>query len=68
MKTFVVKLHGKPLAEFGTKDEARDFLLKYLEAQMLTTQSLALIDEAVLKSDMSEAKTIIKHIMELPNA
>ena len=68
MKTFVVRLHGKPLAEFATKDEARDFLLKYLEAQMLTTQSLALIDEAVLKSDMSEAKTIIKHIMELPNA
>ena len=68
MKVFVVKLHGKPLAEFKSQDEARDFLLKYMEAQILTTQSLALIDEAVLKSDMSEAKTIIKHIMELPNA
>jgi hypothetical protein len=29
---------------------------------------LDMIDEAVLKSDMTEAKTVIKHIMELPNA
>ena len=65
MKVFVVKLHGKPLAEFGTQDEARDFLLKYMEAQMLTTQSLALIDEAVLQSDMYEAKQVIKHVMEM---
>ena len=65
MKTYVVRLHGKPLAEFGTKDEARDFLLKYLEAQMLTAQSLALLDEAVLKSDMYEAKQVIKHVMEM---
>ena len=29
---------------------------------------LDMIDEAVLKSDMSEAKMVLKHIMELPNA
>jgi hypothetical protein len=29
---------------------------------------LDMIDEAVLKSNMSEAKTVINHIMELPNA
>ena len=65
MKTFVVRLHGAPLASFDTKDEARDFLLKYMETQILATQTLAYIDEAVLKSDMTEAKQVIKHIMEM---
>jgi hypothetical protein len=31
---------------------------------MLANQRLDLIDAAVLKSDMSEANTLIKHIME----
>ena len=65
MKTFVVRLHGTPLASFNTQDEARDFLLKYMETQLLATQSLNYIDEAVLKSDMTEAKQVIKHIMEM---
>lgn len=65
MKSFVVRLHGAPLASFDTKDEARDFLLKYMETQILATQSLAFIDEAVLKSDMKESKEVIRHIMEM---
>jgi len=52
-----------------------DDMINWLENQMIIAsvkqlhqEQLDYIDEAVLKSDMSEAKTIIKHIMELSNA
>lgn len=65
MQLYQVKLHGNVIKTFFTKQEARDFLVNFLEYQLLATQSLDLIDEAVLKSDMVESKQVIQHIMEL---
>jgi hypothetical protein len=61
---YTVRYQGKAIKTFAEKSEANLFLLKFLEFQMLANQRLDLINEAVLKSDLSEANTLIKHIMD----
>jgi hypothetical protein len=62
---YTVRYNGIPVAKFESKTDANQYLLKFLEQQMLASQRLDYIDAAVLKSDMSEANAIIKHIMEM---
>ena len=65
----LVSLYGKSVItkKFSSIDE----LTQYLENQMIVArlkdihqQQLDYIDAAVLKSDLSEANAVIKHIME----
>ncbi len=61
---YTVRYQGRAIKTFTEKSDANKFLLSFIECQMLAKQRLDLIDEAVLKSDLSEANTLIKHIME----
>jgi hypothetical protein len=61
---YTVRYQGRPIKTFTEKTDAHKFLLSFLECQMLASKQLAFIDEAVLKSNLSEANTLIKHIME----
>ena len=61
---YTVRYQGIAIKTFTEKIDAHKFLLSFIECQMLTSKQLAFIDEAVLKSDPSEANTVIKHIME----
>ncbi len=65
MKTYNVRQHGKLLKSFETKEEAKKWLMDYMMVQELHRQSLDFVDEAVLQSNLSEAKAVINHIMEL---
>jgi hypothetical protein len=62
---YTVRYNGITLAKFESKIDANQYLLKFMEQQNLAGQRLDYIDAAVLKSDMSEANTLIKHIMEI---
>jgi hypothetical protein len=62
---YTVRYNGIPVAKFGSKADANQYLLKFVEQQKLAGQRLDYIDAAVLKSDMSEANAVIKHIMEM---
>ena len=61
---YTVRYQGRAIKTFTEKTDAHKFLLSFIECQMLTSKQLAFIDAAVLKSDLSEANTVIKHIME----
>jgi hypothetical protein len=61
---YTVRYQGRAIKTFTEKTDAHKFLLSFLECQMLASQRLDYIDAAVLKSDLSEANTVIKHIME----
>jgi hypothetical protein len=60
---YTVRYNGIPVAKFESKADANQYLLKFMEHQNLAGQQLDYIDAAVLKSDMSEANTLIKYIM-----
>ena len=60
---YTVRYNGIPVANFESKADASEYLLKFMEHQKLASQRLDYIDAAVLKSDMSEANAVIKHIM-----
>ena len=62
---YTVRYNGIPVAKFESKADANQDLLKFMEQQNLAGQRLDYIDAAVLRSDMSEANTLIKHIMEM---
>jgi hypothetical protein len=62
---YTVRYNGIPVAKFESRFDANKYLLNFMEHQKLATQRLDYIDAAVLKSDMSEANTLIKHIMEM---
>jgi hypothetical protein len=64
MKIYTVNYGGKPVKSFTDKAEAAKFMVAFCEVQLNHQKSLALVDEAVLKSDMTESKAIIQHIME----
>jgi hypothetical protein len=64
---YTVNLNGRPVRNFTDEVEARKFMLAFQQEQVLQEQKLSYIDAAVDLSDLSEANTIIKHIMELPN-
>ena len=64
MKTYTVNVNGRPVKSFTVEADARNYMIYLANWQDSIAKSLAYIDEAVLKSDMREAKEILKHIME----
>ena len=64
-RIYTVRLGGNVLKEFKNKVEAQAFMLEYVMMQTEHIKQLDYLDEAVLKSDLTEAKVALKHIMEL---
>lgn len=65
MRTYTVNVGNYPLKEFVDINEARKFMVQIHLDQQAKCQALDYIDEAVLKSDLSESKALINHIMEM---
>lgn len=65
MKTYNVRMGKRIIKEFSTKEEAQRFMVNFVMVQQLQANQLDYINEAVEKSDLKEAKDVIKHIMEL---
>ena len=64
MKTFNVTMNDRILKSFDTREEAQKFMVDFLLVQQMQAESLHYLDEAVLKSDLSEAKEVLSYIME----
>lgn len=64
-KVYTVRLNGYPVKEFKDELQAKKFMIDIQIEQQEKIKQLAYIDEAVLKSDLSEANDVIKHIMEI---
>jgi hypothetical protein len=60
-------MNDKPITYQLNVRHLKDIMIAIHLNHLHRTQ-LDMIDEAVLKSDMAEAKAVIQHIMELPNA
>ena len=65
MKSYIVRLHGTPLKYFSSKEEANKWLIDFVTVQTEQVMALEYLDLAVEKSDMREAKEVLKHIMEI---
>ena len=64
MKIYTVNYGGKPVKSFTDKAEAAKFMVAFCEVQLNHQKVLSFVDEAVLKSDMSESKEVLSYIME----
>ena len=64
MKIYTVNIGGRPIKNFTDKSEAAKFMVEFMEVQLNHQSVLSLVDEAVLKSDLSEAKEVLSYIME----
>jgi hypothetical protein len=64
-KVFTVRLNGYPVKEFSDELLAKRFMIDIQIQQQEKIKQMAYIDEAVLKSDLSDANLVIKHIMEM---
>jgi len=64
MQVFTVKVNGQPIRNFATMEDAKKFMVNFTYWQSGERLRLALIDDAVLKSDMSDAKQVLAYIME----
>jgi hypothetical protein len=62
---YTVRLDGRPVKTFKDQTEARKFMVEFVELQQLYRKQFDYIDEAVLQSDLSDSKKVIKHIMEM---
>jgi hypothetical protein len=60
-----VRMNGYPFAFFNTEQEANRFVEIFKVEQAIRLSQLDYIDQAVDVSDLSEAKEVINHIMEL---
>ena len=58
-------MNGYPFAFFNTEQEANRFVEIFKVEQAIRLSQLDYIDQAVDVSDLSEAKEVINHIMEL---
>lgn len=65
MKTFTVRLNGYPIKEFKDELQAKRFAIDIQIQQKEIIKQMVYIDEAVMKSDLSEAKEVIQKIMEM---
>lgn len=59
--------NGKPISYTINVANLKQAMIN-IHLNHLHTAQLNMIDEAVEKSDLTEAKAVIKHIMEKPNA
>lgn len=62
---YTVRINGKAVKTFSDKGDAKEFMQWLMTQQQLETQREKLIEEALLKSDFSESKTVINHIMSM---
>jgi hypothetical protein len=60
-----VRMNGYPFAFFNTYEEAGRFAEIFKVEQAIRMSQLNYIDAATDVSDLTEAKEVIKHIMEL---
>jgi len=60
-----VRMNGYPFAFFNTEQEANRFVEIFKVEQAIRQSQLNYVDLQVEGSDLSEAKTVLKHIMEL---
>ena len=64
MKIYTVRMNGKPIKNFTDKAEANNFMVWITQQQQVEELREGLIEAALALSDMSEAKEVIKHIMD----
>jgi len=64
MQEFTVRVNGQPIRKFTNMEDAKRFMVNFGYWQSGERLRLALIDDAVLKSDMSDAKEVLAYIME----
>ena len=64
MKTYTVRLNGYPVKEFSDELLAKRFMIDIQIDQQEKLKAFAYIDEAVLKSDLTEANEVLSYIME----
>jgi len=65
MKKIAVNYNGRPFKYFSTPEEAGRFMEIFKVELAIRQSQLDYIDKAVEVSEMSEAKAVINHIMEL---
>ena len=65
MIQYTVRMNGKPIKNFYDRSEANLFMQWLLNRSKEETLRESLIEAALVKSDLSEANVVIKHIMEL---
>ena len=65
MIQYTVRMNGKPIKNFYDKAEADKFMKWLMTRQQEEALREALIEAALMKSDMVEANAVIKHVMEL---
>jgi hypothetical protein len=65
MKIFTVRSNGVPIKHFASAEEAQNFLINWSYDQCNQQMRFNLIDEAVERSDMKDAQTLINRIMEM---
>jgi hypothetical protein len=63
-KIYTVRLHGSKVKDFTSKSEAQAFMLDFVLMQNEYVKQLDYLDEAVLQSDLSASKEVLKYIME----
>ena len=64
MIVYTVRLNGYPVKQFNDELLAKRFMIDIQIDQQKKLKALAYIDEAVLKSDMTESKDVLSYIME----
>lgn len=64
MKTYTVNVNGRPFKTFDKEADARSYMLYLVNWQDGFRKQTEYIEEAVAKSDMKEAKEVLKYIME----
>jgi len=65
MIQYTVRMNGIPIKNFYDKSEANLFMQWLMNRSQEEVLCESLIEAALAKSDMSESKIIIKHVMEL---
>jgi hypothetical protein len=64
MTIYTVRVNGQSIKKFTNVEDAKKFMVNFTYWQSGERLRLALIDDAVLKSDMSDAKQVLTYIME----
>ena len=65
MKVYTVNINGKAHKNFSSEKDARDYMLFFVHWQAGVLKQFEYIDDAVNKSNLSDAKEVINHIMSL---
>ena len=64
MKVYTVRWNGNPVKDFTDELMAKKFMIEFVTLQQDYLKQLEYLDEAVLKSDLSEANEVLSYIME----